>query len=42
MNDTKSQPPEPGEGDINLSPRRQQWSAQHLDDGIRAASRGLI
>ena len=36
MNDSKSQPPEPGEGDINLSPRRQQWSAQHLDDATRA------
>jgi 4-aminobutyrate aminotransferase len=36
MNNLKSQPTEPGEGDINLSPRRQQWSAQHLDEATRA------
>jgi len=36
MNDLKPEPPEPAEGDINLSPRRQQWSAEHLDDATRA------
>jgi 4-aminobutyrate aminotransferase len=36
MNNLKSQSTEPGEGDINLSPRRQQWSAQHLDEATRA------
>ena len=35
MNDLKSQPAKPGEGDINLSPRRQHWSAQHLDQATR-------
>ncbi len=36
MTDTISQPPERAEGDINLSPRRRQWSAQHLDDATQA------
>jgi 4-aminobutyrate aminotransferase len=33
---SKEQPPERAEGDINLSPRRRQWSEQHLDDATRA------
>jgi len=36
MTDPISQPPERAEGDINLSPRRRQWSAQHLDDATQA------
>jgi 4-aminobutyrate aminotransferase len=36
MNDPKAQPREPVEGDINLSPRRQQWSAGHLNEATRA------
>jgi len=36
MNDSTSQPPERAEGDINLSPRRRQWSEQHLDDATQA------
>jgi 4-aminobutyrate aminotransferase len=36
MTDTLSQPPERAEGDVNLSPRRKLWSAQHLDDATRA------
>ena len=35
MTDSKSQPPERAEGDINLSPRRRQWSEQHLDDATQ-------
>jgi 4-aminobutyrate aminotransferase len=31
-----NQPPERSEGDINLSPRRQSWSAQHIDDATTA------
>jgi 4-aminobutyrate aminotransferase len=36
MNDPTAQPREPVEGDINLSPRRRQWSARHLDEATRA------
>ncbi len=36
MTDSTKPPSEPTEGDINLSPRRQQWSARHLDDATRA------
>ncbi|MCP4766121.1 MAG: aspartate aminotransferase family protein [Gammaproteobacteria bacterium] len=36
MTDPTSQPPERAEGDINLSPRRRQWSEQHLDDATQA------
>ncbi len=36
MTESKEQPPERAEGDINLSPRRRQWSEQHLDDATRA------
>jgi 4-aminobutyrate aminotransferase len=36
MTDSASQPPERAEGDINLSPRRRQWSEKHLDDATRA------
>ena len=36
MTDPISQPPERAEGDINLSPRRRQWSEQHLDDATQA------
>jgi 4-aminobutyrate aminotransferase len=39
MTEPQSQPPERAEGaegDVNLSPRRQQWSAQHLDAATRA------
>ena len=31
-----NQPPERSEGDVNLSPRRQSWSAQHIDDATTA------
>jgi 4-aminobutyrate aminotransferase len=34
--ESKEHPPERAEGDINLSPRRRQWSEQHLDDATRA------
>jgi 4-aminobutyrate aminotransferase len=36
MTDSASPPPERAEGDVNLSPRRQQWAGQHLDDTTRA------
>ena len=36
MTDSASPPPERAEGDVNLSPRRQQWAEQHLDDTTRA------
>ena len=36
MDKTREQAPERAEGDINLSPRRRQWSGQHLDDATRA------
>ncbi|MCP4212327.1 MAG: aspartate aminotransferase family protein [Halieaceae bacterium] len=36
VTESKEQPPERAEGDINLSPRRRQWSEQHLDDATRA------
>ena len=36
MTDSASPPPERAEGDVNLSPRRQQWAGQHLDDATRA------
>ena len=36
MTDSTQPPTEPTEGDVNLSPRRQQWSARHLDDATRA------
>jgi 4-aminobutyrate aminotransferase len=36
MPDNNKQPAERSEGDVNLSPRRQQWSAQHIDDTTRA------
>jgi len=34
--ESSEQPPERAEGDINLSPRRRQWSEQHLDDATRS------
>jgi 4-aminobutyrate aminotransferase len=34
--ESNEQPPERAEGDINLSPRRRQWSEQHLDDATQA------
>jgi 4-aminobutyrate aminotransferase len=36
MTDPLSQPPERAEGDVNLSPRRRQWSEHHLDDATQA------
>ena len=36
MTDSSSPPPEPAEGDVNLSPRRLQWAEQHLDSSTRA------
>jgi 4-aminobutyrate aminotransferase len=36
MTDPVTPPPERAEGDVNLSPRRRQWSTQHLDDATRA------
>ena len=36
MTEPLSQPPERAEGDVNLSPRRQQWSQQYLDAATRA------
>jgi 4-aminobutyrate aminotransferase len=36
MSDKNKQPTERSEGDVNLSPRRQQWSAQHIDDATAA------
>jgi 4-aminobutyrate aminotransferase len=36
MPDSINQPPERSEGDVNLSPRRQDWSTQHIDDATAA------
>jgi 4-aminobutyrate aminotransferase len=36
MSDRNKQPTERSEGDVNLSPRRRQWSAQHIDDATAA------
>ena len=36
MPDSLNQPPERSEGDVNLSPRRRQWSEQHIDDATAA------
>ena len=36
MTDPILQPPERSEGDVNLSPRRQGWSAEHIDETTRA------
>jgi 4-aminobutyrate aminotransferase len=36
MPDNNNPPEERSEGDVNLSPRRQQWSAQHIDDTTAA------
>jgi 4-aminobutyrate aminotransferase len=36
MTDAKQPPTEPTEGDVNMSPHRQKWSARHLDDATRA------
>ena len=36
MPDSIKQAPERSEGDVNLSPRRQQWSSEHINDSTRA------
>jgi 4-aminobutyrate aminotransferase len=36
MPDSIKQAPERSEGDVNLSPRRQQWSSGYIDDATRA------
>jgi 4-aminobutyrate aminotransferase len=36
MPDNHEPPEERSEGDVNLSPRRRQWSAQHIDDATAA------
>jgi (R)-1-hydroxy-2-aminoethylphosphonate ammonia-lyase len=36
MQDKNKHPAERSEGDVNLSPRRRDWSAQHIDDATRA------
>jgi 4-aminobutyrate aminotransferase len=36
MPDKNKQSAERSEGDVNLSPRRRQWSAQHIDDATAA------
>ena len=36
MSDRNKQFAERSEGDVNLSPRRRQWSAQHIDDATAA------
>ena len=39
MPDSIVQPPERSEGDVNLSPRRQSWSTQHIDATTAAINR---
>jgi 4-aminobutyrate aminotransferase len=36
MTDSIKQAPERSEGDVNLSPRRQQWSSGYIDDSTRS------
>jgi 4-aminobutyrate aminotransferase len=36
MPDNNEPPEQRSEGDVNLSPRRRQWSAQHIDDATAA------